>query len=78
MRPMPFNFIFYCGSFDLYHSGLAGSVLFFVPVNIVKISIVYQLDFFFQLRNIGEKIRRFVLVKFVKICCELDKRLSAQ
>ena len=40
MRPMPFNCIFYCGSFDIYHSGLAGSHLFFVPVYIVKISTV--------------------------------------
>ena len=37
---MPFNCIFYCGSFDIYHSGLAGSHLFFVPVYIVKISTV--------------------------------------
>ena len=26
------------------------------------------------IRNIGEKIRRFVFRKFVKICCELDNR----
>ena len=39
---------FYCGSFDIYHSGLAGSHLFFVPVYIVKISTVRLLilDFF--------------------------------
>ena len=37
---MPFNCIFYCGSFDIYHSGLAGSALFFVPVYIVNISTV--------------------------------------
>ena len=41
MRPMPFNCIFYCGSFDIYHSGLARSHLFFVPVYIVKISTVW-------------------------------------
>ena len=40
MTLMPFNCIFYCGSFDIYHSGLAGSALFFVPVYIVKISTV--------------------------------------
>ena len=28
MRPMPFNSIFYCNCFDIYHSGLASSVLF--------------------------------------------------
>ena len=28
--------------------------------------------FIFQLRNIGEKIRRFVFEKFVKICRDLD------
>ena len=28
--------------------------------------------FFFQLRNIGEKIRRFVFKKFVKTCREFD------
>ena len=27
---------------------------------------------FFLLRNIGEKIRRFVFKKFVKTCCELN------
>ena len=37
---MPFNCIFYCGYFDSYHSGLARSVLFFVPVYIVKLSTV--------------------------------------
>ena len=42
-RPMPFNCIFYCGSFDIYHSGLARSVLFFVTVYIVKISTVYAM-----------------------------------
>ena len=30
---------------------------------------------FFQLRNIGEKIRRFVLGKFVKTCHELDNSM---
>ena len=39
---MPFNCIFYCGSFDIYHSGLARSVLFFVTVYIVKISTVHK------------------------------------
>ena len=40
MRPMQFNCIFWCGCFDIYHSGLARSVPFFVPVYIVKISTV--------------------------------------
>ena len=31
-------------------------------------------EFLFQLRNIGEKIRRFVFEKFVKTCRELNKR----
>ena len=31
---------FYGGSFDTYHSGLAWSVIFFVPVCVVKISTV--------------------------------------
>ena len=44
-RPMPFNCIFYCGYFDTYHSGLARSHLFFVPVYIVKISTVQLLAF---------------------------------
>ena len=30
--------------------------------------------FLFELRNIGEKIRKFVFGKFVKTCRELDKR----
>ena len=32
--------------------------------------------FLFRLRNIGEKIRRFALAKFVKTCDELDPRLQ--
>ena len=35
---------FYCGSFDIYNFGLARSVLFFVPVYIVKISTVIGSD----------------------------------
>ena len=37
---MPFNCIFYYSYFDIYHSGLAQSVPFFVPVYIVEISTV--------------------------------------
>ena len=40
MRPMPFNCIFWCSCFDIYHSGLARSVPFFVTVYIIKISTV--------------------------------------
>ena len=39
---MPFNCIFYCCYFDIYPSGLARSVLFFVPVYLVKISTVLR------------------------------------
>ena len=31
-------------------------------------------DFFFLLKNIGEKIRRLVFEKFVNTCCDLDIR----
>ena len=44
MRLMLFNCIFYAGSFDTYHSGLAWSALFFVPVYLVKISTVLNLS----------------------------------
>ena len=37
---MPFNCNFYCGYFDIYHSGLTRPALFFVTVYIVKISTV--------------------------------------
>ena len=37
---MPFNYNFYCGYFDIYHSGMAQPALFFVTVYIVKISTV--------------------------------------
>ena len=39
---MPFNCNFYCGYFDIYHSGLAQPALFFVTVYIVKISTVHS------------------------------------
>ena len=41
---------FYCGSFDIYHSGLAYSVLFFVPVFSVKLSTVMVGDFLKKIR----------------------------
>ena len=42
--------------------------------------LVYQkgVCFLFQQRTIDEKIRRFILGKFMKTCCELDNRRYAQ
>ena len=60
-RLMPFNFIFYCGSFDIYHSGLAWSVLFFVTVYIVKISTVHKRKtdlLSYNLTNYSQGIRK--------------------
>ena len=37
---MPFNWIFYCGYFDTFYSGLARSHLFFVPVYIGRNSLI--------------------------------------
>ena len=43
---MPFNCNFYCGYFDIYHSGLARPALFFVTVYIVEISTVAEVNIF--------------------------------
>ena len=40
-------------------------------------SVHWGISFLYQLRNIGEKISRFVFGKFVKTCCELDNSPSS-
>ena len=54
---------FYCGSFDIYHSGLAQSVLFFVTVYLVKISTVPNTISDLFSKYLGLNIFLFVVIK---------------
>ena len=70
MRPMPFNCIFYCGCFDIYHSGLAWPALFFVTVYIVKISTVSFVFLFFQTfahPSFGKKWYKIHILVFILV-----------
>ena len=67
---MPFIYIFYCGCFDIYHSGMARSILFFVTVYIVKISTVHKNVF--VLKN--NKQNKLLLGPRAKKCSSRSKK----